>query len=82
MAAIDPLDELREAVAAAPDGRALAREIRDRVDQLNTSLADAAALGLKVELVAAETFLNAVEDREARTPAWRVRCAVYEELGK
>ncbi len=82
MAAIDPLDELREAVAAAPDGQALAREIRHRVDQLNASLVDAAALGLKVELIAAETFLNVVEDRDSRAPAWRVRCAVYEELGK
>jgi hypothetical protein len=82
MAAIDPLDELREAVAAAPDGQALAREIRHRVDQLNASLADAAVLGLKVEILAAETFLNAVEDRDARAPVWRIRCAVYEELGK
>ena len=82
MAATEPIDELRDVVASAPDGRALAREIRHRVDQLNASLADAAALGLKVEVVAAETYLNAVEDRDARNPVWRIRCAVYEELGK
>ena len=77
----DPIESLRDAVAKAPDGRALAREIRHRVDQLNASLADAAMLGLKVEIVAAETFLNAVEERDARAPVWRVKCSIYEELG-
>lgn len=82
MTTADPLEGLRDAVAEASDGRALAREIRHRVDQLNASLADAAMLGLKIEILAAETFLNAVEERDARTPIWRVRCNVYEELGK
>jgi len=82
MTATDPLVSLRDAVAEAADGRALAREIQHRVDQLNASLADAAVLGLKIEILAAETFLNAVEERDARTPVWRVKCSVYEELGK
>lgn len=82
MTAQDPLDCIRDAVTKAPDGRALAREIQHRVDQLNASLADAAVLGLKIELLAAETFLNAVEDRDARAPVWRVKCSVYQDLGK
>ena len=82
MAATDPLDQIRDAVAEAPNGHALAREIHHRVDQLNASLADAATLGLKVEILAAETFLNAVEDIDARTPVWRIRCNIYEALGK
>ena len=82
MTAADPLEGLRDVVAEASDGRGLAREIRHRVDQLNASLADAAMLGLKIEILAAETFLNAVEERDARAPVWRVRCRVYEELGK
>ncbi len=77
----DPIESLRDAVAKAPDGRALAREIRLRVDQLNASLADAAVLGLKVEIIAAETFLNAIEERDPRGPVWRVKCSIYEELG-
>jgi hypothetical protein len=79
--ASDPLDQIREAVATAPNGQALAREIRHRVEQLNACLSDAASLGLKVELTMAETFLNVVEDLDARTPVWRVRCKIYEELG-
>ena len=82
MPAIDPLDDLREAVSAARDGEAVAREISQRVMQLNAALADAATLGLKVELTAAETFLNAVEDVDARTPVWRLKCNVYRELGR
>jgi hypothetical protein len=82
MTTTDPIESLRDAVAKAPDGRALAREIQHCVDQLNASLADAAMLGLKVEIRAAETFLNAVEERDAHTPAWRVKCSVYQDLGK
>lgn len=82
MPATDPLDDLREAVSTARDGEAVAQEIGQRVLQLNAALSDAATLGLKVEITAAETFLNAVEDIDARTPVWRLRCRVYRELGR
>ena len=82
MSARESIEHLRAAVAAARDGRALANEIRERVEQLNCSLADAAALGLKVECQIAETHLNALEDRGVRVPAWRLKCCIYQELGK
>ena len=78
----DPLDDLRKAVSSARDGRALAREIQQRVEQLNTCLADAATLGLKVECQVSETFLNVMEDQSVRVPAWRLKCCIYQELGK
>ena len=53
-----------------------------RVADLNACFADAAALALKVEITAEETFLNALEGGEARSPVWRIKCTVFEELGK
>lgn len=82
MSARDPLEQLRSAVTAARDGRALASEIQERVAQLNSCLADAAALGLKVECQIAETYLNALEDHGVQVPAWRLKCVVYQVLGK
>lgn len=82
MSATDPLEGLRDAIASARSGHTVAQEIQRRVAELNTSFADAAALGLKVEITAEETFLNALEDAEARAPVWRIKCTVYEELGK
>ncbi|MEM7221558.1 MAG: hypothetical protein AAF495_01175 [Pseudomonadota bacterium] len=82
MSARESIEHLRAAVTAARDGRALANEIQERVEQLNGCLADAAALGLKIECQVAETHLNALEDRDARVPVWRVKCCVYQELGK
>ena len=67
---------------AARDGRALAVEIQQRVEQLNSCLADAAALGLKIDCQIAETHLNALENQGARVPVWRFKCCIYQELGK